>query len=154
MPAPLMRALGGVLLAAALATAGPAVAQSVRCESPDGRITYSNTDCPPGSRNVRVVPPAPPPNAADAKAARERARDEQKRAQSLDRQRQAADDKATRERAAQAKKDEARERDCRKLAIRVEQAQRDLDRATLAKRSAAEKRLADARAKHDAACPR
>lgn len=154
MPAPLMRTLRGVLLAAAVSAGVPAAAQSVRCESPDGRVTYSNAECPPGTRNVRVVPPAPPPTAADAKGARERARDEQKRAAALDRQRKADEDKAVRERAAQAKKDEARERGCRKLAARVEQAQRDLDRATLAKRSAAEQRLAEARAKLEAACPR
>ncbi len=45
------------LLAAGLA--GPAAA-IVRCESADGKVTYSDSDCPPKTRQVRKVEESPP----------------------------------------------------------------------------------------------
>jgi hypothetical protein len=44
-----------------------------RCEAPHGRITYSDTDCPAGSRAVKALAPARQPDAAAQKEARERA---------------------------------------------------------------------------------
>jgi hypothetical protein len=48
-------------------------AQSIqRCESADRSITYSNTECPPGTKPVRSLAPAaePSPEAREAAAAR------------------------------------------------------------------------------------
>jgi len=52
-------------IAAACATllaAGPlsAVAAIVRCEAADGKVTYSNTECPPDTKMIRKVEPSPP----------------------------------------------------------------------------------------------
>jgi hypothetical protein len=43
-----------------------------RCESADRTITYSNAECPPGTKTVKALPPAaqPSPEARDAAAAR------------------------------------------------------------------------------------
>lgn len=78
------------------------LSQSIqRCESPSGSITYSNTECPPGTKPVRALAPVAPPSpeAREAAAARARreaelpgAQEEQRRKQ----QAEAAQDKAAR----------------------------------------------------------
>jgi hypothetical protein len=78
------------------------LAQAIqRCESPGGSITYSNTDCPPGTRPVRSVAPAPQPSpeAREAAAARAKRDAEQAGAYEDQRRRQqaeAAQDQAVR----------------------------------------------------------
>jgi uncharacterized coiled-coil protein SlyX len=44
-------------LAAAMAGEAAAV---VRCESPSGKVTYSNAECPPGTKEVRKLDLSPP----------------------------------------------------------------------------------------------
>jgi hypothetical protein len=53
-------AIACALLLASFALRPAAAAGIVRCESADGRVTYSNTECPAGSRAVRSVDLAPP----------------------------------------------------------------------------------------------
>mgnify|MGYP001187260715 CR=1 FL=1 len=144
----------GVVLAALLlaASAEPA-AQTVRCESPGGKVTYANTACPDGATAVRTLPPAEPPSPADARAARERLKADQKQVQALDREREAEDKAQARRRAAAAAAREKREAACRKLAQQVAEAEADLSRAALNKREPAERRLQRARARESAECP-
>jgi hypothetical protein len=52
-------AIACALLLAGLALR-PAAAGIVRCESADGRVTYSNKECPADTRTVRSVDLAPP----------------------------------------------------------------------------------------------
>jgi hypothetical protein len=68
-----------------LASATGVFAQSAisRCEGADGRISYSNAECPPGTRAVRPVPPAAQPSEQAQKDARERAQREQDQAKAL-----------------------------------------------------------------------
>ncbi len=87
-------------IAAALLLALPAAAfaQGVqRCEAPDGKVTYSNTRCPDGTSAVRQVNTAPPVAVDEAKAAKDRARDDAARARELDKAKQ---DEEARERKA------------------------------------------------------
>lgn len=71
LPGPL-RLLPALLFTALLLPAA-APAQTIhRCETPGGRITYSDADCPPGSRAVKALAPARQPGAAAQKEARER----------------------------------------------------------------------------------
>lgn len=59
-----------------------ALAQTIqRCEGANQRITYSNAECPPGTKPVKAVPPAPQPSAearAAAQARLQRIRDQAK----------------------------------------------------------------------------
>jgi hypothetical protein len=90
-----------VCLAALFATDLPA--QSIqRCESPDRRITYSNAECPPGTKAVRSLAPAPQPSPEASEAAAARAKRESERAGAFEEQRkkqqaEAAQDKAVRQ---------------------------------------------------------
>lgn len=140
----------GVLGAAAFAA--PAAAQMVRCESAAGKVTYGNVDCPPGSRPVRTVPDMPPPNAADARAARERAKADQQAVQKIEKQQRAEEAQAAKARAAQAKKDAERGKACAGVSQRVAQLEDRLQRAALNQRAAIEKQLDHARASKAAKC--
>ncbi len=57
-----MRIATAALACAALLGSGLArdAAAIVRCESADGKVTYSNSDCPPNTRMVRKIEPSPP----------------------------------------------------------------------------------------------
>lgn len=87
----LLPAVPRLLLASlTLASATGAFAQSTitRCESADGRISYSNAECPPGTRSTRPVAPATQPSPTAQTEARERAQREKDLAGSLAAQRQ------------------------------------------------------------------
>lgn len=93
-----------------------------RCESKDGHVTYSNTQCPPGSTPVRKVNTDPPVSVEEQKAAQERAKKETTAAKQIDKERaqtEARDKRAADERA----KTEAKAKE------RCERARRDLQRA-------------------------
>jgi hypothetical protein len=66
-------------LALSLALSGSSAAQQIqRCEDARGKITYSNADCPEGTKPVRSVQSAPPPSPEAQQAAHdEAARDAQ-----------------------------------------------------------------------------
>jgi hypothetical protein len=116
------------LLFAGLALIPAAVsAQAIqRCESKDGRVTYSNTTCPDGTVPVRKVNTEPPISVDDRKAAQERARTEGAAARQVEKERtqqEARDRKQADERA----KAEARARE------RCENARRNLERSAAAR---------------------
>jgi hypothetical protein len=76
-------------------------AQSIqRCESPGGSITYSNADCPPGTRPVRSLAPAAQPSPEARAAAADRARRETERAAAYEEQRQKQQAEAAQDNAA------------------------------------------------------
>lgn len=143
-----------VAIATALAAAAGAVgAQDVqRCDGPDGKVTYANGPCPEGTRPVRTLPPAQPPSAADQKAARERARQDQRDAEALDRARKAEDERAAREQdkaQAQAAKVEAQ---CRRLQSRLDAARHEVAGATSTQRADAQRRMRRAEQNYIADC--
>lgn len=105
--APLARLL---LTGLALALAGVAGAQSdviKRCESKDGRVSYSNTSCPAGTTPVRKVNTEPPISVDDRKATQERARKESAAARQIDKE-QARQETRDRKQAEDRAKAEAR----------------------------------------------
>jgi hypothetical protein len=113
------------LLLAAIGT--PALAQGVqRCESRDGKVTYSNTKCPDGTTAVRSVNTSPPVVVDDQKAAKERAKRDAAEARAIDQSRQKEEAKV--ERAANDQK-KAAEKDRK----RCEQVRDELDRARTAR---------------------
>lgn len=87
-----------------------------RCESKDGRITYSNTACPAGTVATRKVNTEPPVSVDDRKAAQDRARRDtaavrqidKEQAQQEARERRQADERAKAETKAKARCDVAR----------------------------------------------
>lgn len=92
----------GLALAVLLALPAAGFTQGVqRCETPDGKVTYSNTRCPDGTSAVRQVNTTPPVAIDDAKAAKDRARDDAARARELDKAKQ--DEEAKERRAAEQK---------------------------------------------------
>lgn len=100
-----------------------ASAQGVqRCESADGKVTYSNTQCPEGTSAVRKVNTSPPVAVDEQKAAKERAKRDAAEAKSIDKAKAQDEARAERE-AAERKKVEAKQNE------RCERAQKDLERA-------------------------
>ena len=79
-----------LVLAFALAICGGAGAEIRRCEAPNGDITYSNEDCPKGTRAVRPVAPARQPTPEERKAAQERAQRQKALGQAIGQNRQPA----------------------------------------------------------------
>lgn len=139
---PLLRLAAAAAFSASLATAASAQSGGAvqRCEARDGRVTYSNTQCPDGTAPVRNVNTEPPVSAEARNAALDRAqRDsaavrqiEQQRAQAEARERKQLEQRA----AAQAKAGERCERARRELA-RAQAARAELgQRPTPAARSA------------------
>ena len=58
-----------------------------RCEGPGGRITYSNAECPEGTRAVKALQPPPAPSPEAQKAAQANAAREAEAAQQMAEQR-------------------------------------------------------------------
>ena len=131
-----------VLLAAGALSTGAATAQQVqRCESPEGKVTYSNSTCPDGTQTVRKIEQDSGPSAADQKAARERAQQHSRELDKLERQRQKEEEKAARERASAEAKQAKHDADCRKLDARVRAAREEFENATLQQRQQADRKL-------------
>jgi hypothetical protein len=108
-----------------LAFAAVAEAQSgavQRCESKDGRVTYSNTTCPDGTVPVRKVNTEPPISVDDRKAAQERARKESAAAKQVDKE-QAQQEARDRKQADERAKTDAKAKE------RCENARRELERS-------------------------
>jgi len=112
-------------LAVAVLVGGAAAAQSAnvqRCEGKDGRVTYSNTQCPEGTLPVRKVNTDPPISVEAKKAAQELAKKDAAAARQIEKdqaQQEARDRKQADERA----KADAKARE------KCERAKRDLERA-------------------------
>jgi hypothetical protein len=117
------RACAPLLTVALLVTCGACLAQQVqRCESPDGKVTYSNTKCPDGTTPVRSVNTSPPVAVDEQKAAKERARRDADDAKAIDKAR-AKEEAEVQRAAADQKKAKAKEPE------RCEKAKRDLAQA-------------------------
>lgn len=96
--------------------------QVQRCEAKDGTVTYSNRECPAGTKPVRMVNTSPPISVPDQQAAKDRAKKDITEVKKLekDQKKQAEEEK----RAA-----EKREKAEAKIADRCERARRELARA-------------------------
>lgn len=145
----LIHCLPVALLAAGLA--GPAAA-IVRCEAPDGKVTYSNADCPPNTRLVRRVEQSPPVVVHEGKAA---LRESEARAPArieMAKPRTVADPvQEDRQLSAQIA---AQQRECEARARQLQHLQDDLAGATAAARSSAELALRRAQDEYQAICPK
>lgn len=106
--------------AAFAAAAQPSNVQ--RCESKDGRVTYSNTQCPDGTVPVRKVNTEPPVSVDEKKAAQEQARKDTAAAKQVDKERTQQENRE-RKQAEERAKAEAKAKE------RCDRAHRDLDRA-------------------------
>ena len=128
MPPLLRSAVKFAVLGVALAGSGlEARAEAIhRCESKDGRITYSNTACPKGSVATRKVNTEPPVSVEDRKAAQDRARRETAAARQVDKE-QAQQEARDRKQADDRSKAEAKAKE------RCDAARRDLDKARAAR---------------------
>ena len=136
------RAAAAVVVAAGLVCPPFAFSQQVqRCESPEGKVTYSNVPCPDGTQAVRKIESDPAPNAADQKAARERAQQHSRELDKLERQRQKEEEKAARERASAESKQAKHDAECRKLDAKVKVARDEFDNASLDQRQRADRKL-------------
>jgi hydroxylamine reductase (hybrid-cluster protein) len=128
--------------------AAPACAQGVqRCESADGKVTYSNTRCPAGTSAVRQVNTSPPVAVDEQKAAKERAKKDAADAKAIDKareQEQAKVERAALEKNKQQDKQQAKERE------RCERAKRDLEDARTARATLLEERAATIEQMHKA----
>lgn len=130
------RRRSGVLALIFMMLALPVAAQTVqRCESRDGRVTYSNTNCPEGTSAVRAVNTSPPVAVDEKKAARDRAQKDAAEAKAIEQAREKEEAKAERTAADERKAQE-------KSRQRCEQARRDLDRARTTRAGLMEKRAA------------
>ena len=127
-------------------------AQIQRCEGPDGKVTYSNESCPPGTRAVKSVDTRPPVTEADAKAAKTRAQRDAVEAKAIEKQHEAEEKSRTRAREAARKKEEQLERECNKKRIAVNKAKDAYDFAPLSQRPVTEKNLARAQEGFDKDC--
>ena len=112
-----------LLVAAALVDSTNAQQMQVqRCEAKDGTVTYSNRECPAGTKPVRTVNTSPPISVPDQQAAKDRAKKDITEVKKLekDQKKEAEEEK----RAA-----EKREKAEAKIADRCERARRELARA-------------------------
>ena len=112
-----------LLVAAALVDSANAQQMQVqRCEAKDGTVTYSNRECPAGTKPVRTVNTSPPISVPDQQAAKDRAKKDITEVKKLekDQKKEAEEEK----RAA-----EKREKAEAKIADRCERARRELARA-------------------------
>lgn len=107
--------------------AGATAAQTVqRCEAADGRVTYSNTECPAGTQPVRKVNTDPPVRVDEQAAARARAKKDAAEAAKIDKEHAAA--QARYERNAK----DRRKREA-KAVTACERARREVERARAAR---------------------
>jgi hypothetical protein len=113
------RLLAFLTLAPLPLLSGSALAQQIqRCEDARGKITYSNADCPDGTRPVRSVQSAPPPSPKAQEAAREKAERDAEAA------RQLSDQRRTQQAAAAQQSEQQRKADCAYLQGEIQSLQR------------------------------
>jgi len=105
---------------AAAASAQPSSVQ--RCEGKDGRVTYSNTQCPEGTVPVRKVNTDPPVSVEAKKAAQELAKKDSAAAKQIEKE-QAQQEARDRKQAEERAKAESKSKE------KCERAKRDLERA-------------------------
>lgn len=140
------------LLAAMILVSGAAHAQAIRCESADGKVTYAQASCPPGTEPVRALGTPGKPAPEDQRAAADRARADAKALDRIERDRKAEEARAARTHKTDRFRAEARARTCKRLALRVKQAQDDVAAAPLNRASDAKRRLKKAQENHELEC--
>ena len=96
--------------------------QVQRCEAKDGTVTYSNRECPAGTKPVRTVNTSPPISVPDQQAAKDRAKKDVAEVKKLEKDRKKEADE---EKRAAENRDKAET----KIADRCERARRELARA-------------------------
>jgi Tfp pilus assembly protein FimV len=123
----------------------------VRCEAANGRVTYSNTDCPPGTKEVRKVDESPPVVVHDGtqSAAKDSEPRPPARIEAAKPRRQADPLQQDRELTAQIA---AQRRDCEQRARQLQHLQADLNAASEANRSSAELALRRAQDEYQTVC--
>lgn len=130
----------------------PAAAEIQRCEGVDGKVTYSNENCPQDTKPVRKVDTRPPVMESEFKAAKTRAQREADEAKALEKQQEAEEKSQARAREAARKKEEKQEQECNKLRIAVNKAKDAVENSTLNKRPELEKKHAKAQEAFDKEC--
>jgi len=140
-------------LALLVALSARNAAAIVRCESADGKVTYSNGDCPPNTRLVRKFEPTPPivvhdgaRPAGKAGEARPAAAVEPSRVRRSENPAQ-IDEELNAQLAEQRRECEARARELQRL-------QDDVNAAAPANRASAELALRRAQDDYKSLCPR
>lgn len=141
-----------IVVLAALALPNGAAAQTLRCESPDGKVTYAQNDCPPGTQPVRAVPPPGKVTREDQRAAGERARSDAKAVARIESERKAEEIRAARAERADRFRAEARARTCKRLALRVKQAKDDAAAAPINRAADAKRKLKKAQENYELEC--
>jgi hypothetical protein len=123
---------------AALACGATAFAQSTvqRCESKDGKVTYSNTQCPSGTTPVRKVNTDPPVSVEQKRAAEQLAKKESAAAKQMDSE-QAKEDARAKKQADEHVK--AASKAAAKANARCERARSDVERAMATRAELAER---------------
>ena len=142
-----------LVIGTGLGVAVAARAEIQRCEGPDGKVTYSNEQCPAGTKAVKKVDTRPPVAEGEARAAQSRAEREARELKAIERDREAEEKARARAQAAARKKDEQLERECNKKRIAVNKAREAVASSSLDKRAALEKKLVAAEADFDKTCP-
>jgi hypothetical protein len=138
------------LLAVGLARDAAAI---VRCESADGKVTYSNAECPPGTKLVRNVELAPPVvvHEGAAPATKTAAPRQPARIESARPRREENPVQLDQELSAQL---EAQRRECEARIRQIRQLQEDVESAAADARASAELVLRRAQDDYRALCPR
>jgi hypothetical protein len=138
-------------VAIALATSA-AQAQVIRCESPDGKVSYAQNNCPPGTQQVRALSAPGKPAPEDQRAATERARAEAKSLDRIERDRKAEEARLAKAQNSNKFRAEARARTCKRLALRMKQAKDDVATAPLNRSADAKRRLKKAQENYELEC--
>lgn len=137
---------------AALALTGSAAAQTVRCESPDGKVTYAQNDCPRGTQPVRTLPAPGKVPREDQRAAAERARNDAKALGRIESERKVEATRTAKAERTDRFRAEARARTCKRLALRLKQAKDDADAAPLNRAPDAKRKLKKAQENYELEC--
>lgn len=139
-----------MLLAAGLS---PALAAIVRCEAADGKVTYSNTDCPLNTKMVRKVEPSPPVVVHDGGGPKARAGDDRPVVKLETSRPRRVEDPVQIDEELSAQLAEQR-RECEARARELQRLQDDVNEAPPAARASAELSLRRAQDDYRALCPR
>ena len=147
---PAIAAACATLLATGLS---PAVAAIVRCEAADGKVTYSNTECPPNTTMVRKVEPSPPVVVHDSGRPKATAGDDRQVVKLEASRPRRVEDPVQIDEELNAQLAEQR-RECAARARELQRLQDDVDAAAPGARASAELSLRRAQDDYRALCPR
>lgn len=140
------------VLLAALALTSSVAAQTLRCEGADGKVTYAQNDCPPGTQPVRALAPPGTVTREDQRAAADRARNDAKALDRIESTRKADETRSARTERTDRLRAEAHARTCKRLALRMKQARDDAEAAPLNRAADAKRRLKKAQENYELEC--